>query len=318
MRHIFIINPAAGKKDISERIRAEIESVCARRGIAPLIFISEYNGYELFIANKMCSLFTNEDIRFYCVGGSGTLTQTLSGMDDSSNRQIACYPCGLSNDFLKCYEGNIRAFRNIENLLDGRVDALDYIKVMGCCKVLDFVNIGLGNVMFESETFYTLLSETSSSAAYSVGVAHDILRSQSAEYDISIDGTDYSGTYAMVLCMNGRVLGSKVVPSEESRPDDGIMNIFLFRDIRPLQAAGKYLKLYLGKYENPDDLFTMVRGRRMIITRKDHTRMLLNCDGDGFTPQETTLDIRLIPAGVNFVVPSHAALREPPDKKENK
>jgi diacylglycerol kinase family enzyme len=311
MRHIFIINPAAGKKDISERIRAEIEAVCARRGIAPLIFISEYNGYELFIANKMCSLFTDEDIRFYCVGGSGTLTQTLSGMDDGQNRQIACYPCGLSNDFLKCYEGNIRAFRNIESLLDGRVDALDYIKVMGCCKVVDFVNIGLGNVMFESETFYTLLSDTSSAAAYSVGVAHDILRSQSAAYDISIDGTDYSGTYAMVLCMNGRVLGSKVVPSEECRPDDGVMNIFLFRDSRPWQSAGKYIKLYMGKYDTPDELFTMVRGRRMIITRKDHTRMLLNCDGDGFTPEETTLDIRLVPAGVNFVVPQHAALREP-------
>jgi hypothetical protein len=36
--------------------------------------------------------------------------------------------------------------------------------------------------------------------------------------------------------------------------------------------------------------------------------MLLNCDGDGFTPQETTLDIRLIPAGVNFVAPQHTAL----------
>ena len=318
MRHIFILNPAAGKKDYTERVRNEIESVCARRGIAPLIFISEYNGYELFIADKMCSLFTDEDIRFYCIGGSGTLVQTLSGMDDKPDRQISCYPLGLSNDFLKCYEGNIRAFRNIENLLDGRVDALDYIKVVGCCKAVDFVNIGLGNVMFESETFYTLLSETSSSAAYSVGVAHDILRSQATEYDISIDGTDYSGTYSMVLCMNGRVLGSRVVPSEESRPDDGIMNVFLFKADRPIQSAGKYLKLYLGKYDNPDNLFTMVRGRRMIITRKDHSRMLLNCDGDGFTPQETTLDIRLIPAGLNFVVPQHVALIKPNKEYNNK
>ena len=78
MRHIFIINPAAGRKNVTNRVRAEIEGVCARRGIAPLIFISEYNGYERFIAEKMCSIFTDEDIRFYCIGGSGTLTQTIS------------------------------------------------------------------------------------------------------------------------------------------------------------------------------------------------------------------------------------------------
>ena len=64
MRHIFIINPAAGKKNITDRVRKEIDGVCARRGIHPLVFISEYNGYERFIAEKMCSLFIDEDIRF--------------------------------------------------------------------------------------------------------------------------------------------------------------------------------------------------------------------------------------------------------------
>ena len=306
MRHIFIINPAAGKKNITERVRTEIESVCARRGIAPLIFISEYNGYEQFIADKMCSLFTDEDIRFYCIGGSGTLVQTLSGMDDAPGRQIACYPCGLSNDFLKCYEGNSKVFRNIETLLDGVIDPLDYIKVIGSCKSLDFVNIGLCNSMFEAETFYSLLSETSSGAAYSIGVFYDLLRSNSVAYDISIDGKDYSGTYAMVLCMNGRVLGNRVIPTKESKPNDGIMNILLFRESRPMKSAGSYLKMYLGKIEEQNDLFTMVKGRRLIITRKDHERIRLNCDGDGFAPQDTTLDIRLIPAGVNFVIPKHA------------
>ena len=135
--------------------------------------LSEYNGYERFIAEKMCSLFTDEDIRFYCIGGSGTLFQTLSGMDDAHNRQIACYPCGLSNDFLKCYVGENRGFRNIENLLDGRVDKLDYIKVSNTCKAIDFVSIGVGNSMFETDSFLSLLSYTSSTAAYGLGIFYD-------------------------------------------------------------------------------------------------------------------------------------------------
>jgi diacylglycerol kinase family enzyme len=316
MRHIFIINPAAGQKNVTNRARAEREGVCARRGIAPLIFISEYNGYERFIAEKMCSLFTDEDIRFYCIGGSGTLTQTLSGMDDEPNRQIACYPTGLSNDFLKCYKDGNRGFRNIENLLDGRVDELDYIKVVGSCKALDFVNIGIGNSIFETESLFSLISETSSTAAYGLGVSYDLLRNVDTNYEISIDGTDYSGHYAMVLCMNGRVLGNRITVSDETYPDDGIMNIFLFHQMHSTKAAETYMKLYFGKNADIQDRYTMVKGRRMIITRKDHERFSLNVDGEGFAPEETTLDIRLIPSGVKFVAPQHTALLEPEDAEK--
>ena len=311
MRHIFIINPAAGKKNITERVRKEIEGVCARRGIAPLIFISEYNGYERFIAEKMCSLFTDEDIRFYCIGGSGTLFQTLSGMDDAHNRQIACYPCGLSNDFLKCYVGENRGFRNIENLLDGRVDKLDYIKVSNTCKAIDFVSIGVGNSMFETDSFLSLLSYTSSTAAYGLGIFYDLLRNTNTDYEITIDGTDYSGRYTLVLCMNGRVFGGKLQMTEPISCDDGIMNIYLFHEMTTSKATENFVYLSRGKNEKIMGCYEMVKGRRLIITKKDHSHFSLNCDGDGFIPGDTTLDIRLIPSGVNFVAPQHSALLEP-------
>ena len=71
------------------------------------------------------------------------------------------------------------------------------------------------------------------------------------------------------------------------------------------------LQFYFGNRKMIAESTTMVKGRRLIITRKDHTRMVLNCDGDGFSPQDTTLDIRLIPSGVNFVAPEHTSLLLP-------
>ena len=73
MRHIFIINPNAGKYDISEKKRREIEEVCSKYGIDPLIWVSEYAGYEREITEKMCFLFSGEELRLYSIGGSGTL-----------------------------------------------------------------------------------------------------------------------------------------------------------------------------------------------------------------------------------------------------
>lgn len=311
MRHIFIINPVAGRKNITERVQKEIEGVCARRGINPLIFISEYNGYERFISEKMCSLFTDEDIRFYCVGGSGTLVQTLSGIDDGKNRQIACYPSGLTNDFLKCYRGVNRGFTNIEALLDGRIDEMDYIKVMGHCKSLDFINIGLSNSMFDTESLPELAGLSSSTIGYGLAISYDMIRTHSAEYDISVDGKDYSGTYSMILCMNGRCLGGRIYPSKNAKPNDGVMNILLFRGDHKTNQSASFLKFYLGNEKGAEDYYTEIKGRRMIISRKDHRRIILNCDGDGFTPSDTTLDIRLIPAGVHFVAPEHSELIKP-------
>ena len=308
MRHIFIINPVSGKKNITERVRKEIEGVCARRGINPLIFISEYNGYERFISEKMCSLFTDEDIRFYCVGGSGTLVQTLSGMDDAQNRQIACYPAGLTNDFLKCYKGGSRGFGNIEALLDGRKDELDYIKVIGHCKALDFINIGIGNAMFESESLPELASRSSTTLSYGISISYDIFRSNGVEYEISVDGKDYSGKYAMILCLNGHCVGGRMVPCKSARPDDGVMNILFFHDMHKANQSASFIRFYMGNEAGIKDHFTEVKGRRLIITRKDHKRIVLNCDGDGFTPTDTTLDIRLIPSGVSFIVPEHSEL----------
>ena len=308
MRHIFIINPVSGKKNITERVRNEIESVCARRGINPLIFISEYNGYERFIAEKMCSLFTDEDIRFYCIGGSGTLFQTLSGLDDGANRQITCYPAGLTNDFLKSYKGSVREFHNIEALLDGRVDELDYIKVMGHCKSLDLICIGLGNSLSDSDSLSDFTTRDNSNVGYGFAISYDLFRTTAVDYEISVDGKDYSGKYAFILCLNGKTLGGKYVPTEEACPTDGIMNILLFKEMNPATQGTMILKYMFGNNDVVKESSTHVKGRRLIISRKDHKHMLLNCDGDSFSPSDTTLDIRLVPAGLKFVAPSHSEL----------
>ncbi|MBR4581156.1 MAG: hypothetical protein IKO32_07975, partial [Lachnospiraceae bacterium] len=212
------------------------------------------------------------------------------------------------NDFLKCYEGSSRGFANIEALLDGRKDELDYIHVMGHCKALDFLCIGLGNSMFELDSISNLAGRASSRLGYGLAVGYDMFRANAAEYEISIDGKDYSGSYPMILCLNGKCVGGSIIPLSEAKPNDGIMNILLFKTNPHTNQGAAFLKFYFGNEEGAENLYTEVKGRRLIITRKDHTRMILNCDGDDFAPTDTTLDIRLIPSGVSFIAPQHSTL----------
>ena len=40
---------------------------------------------------------------------------------------MAFYPCGLTNDFIKCFSGKEKRFHQIEELINGDVISVDYI-----------------------------------------------------------------------------------------------------------------------------------------------------------------------------------------------
>ena len=52
MKHIFIINPAAGKYDHSQQFRKQIEEACGARGLAYEICVSQKPGDCRDIARK--------------------------------------------------------------------------------------------------------------------------------------------------------------------------------------------------------------------------------------------------------------------------
>ena len=52
MKHLFIVNPAAGSKDGTEKYRQQIESVCQKHGISYEIAVSNAPGNCTELARK--------------------------------------------------------------------------------------------------------------------------------------------------------------------------------------------------------------------------------------------------------------------------
>ena len=313
MRHIFIINPNAGKYDISEKKRREIEEVCSKYGIDPLIWVSEYAGYEREITEKMCFLFSGEELRFYSIGGSGTLFKIVSGIKDFSVTEVACCPCGYTNDLLKSYGKDVRSFRSIENLINGKTDMLDVVEIDNS-RFVDFASFGLGNTYCNNILFFQLVALISAQLSYNVGIVYDILVNKNEEYEVTIDGKDYSGKYVLVTCLNGMCMGGTVVPDATARPYDGMMNVIFLDDLPVHKKILNIIPYSRGDIEKVGKYMRIVRGKHVTVARKDKKSIPFNCDGECVRPTDYPASIKIIPGQLKFIVPQDAKLLDPIEK----
>ncbi|MBE6902283.1 MAG: hypothetical protein E7478_07390 [Ruminococcaceae bacterium] len=310
MHHIFMINPAAGKKDCSENMRTMIESICINHDIEPLIFTSEYPGYEREMTEKLCDLFPGEEVRFYSIGGSGTLTNIVSGIRDFSKTEVACYPVGLTNDFLKSFGKSAPLFRSIDALIKGRVELIDIIDINGY-KTLDFASFGLGNSCFSDALPFKFASMISSNLVYSLSVVVDLLRNKCGKYKIEIDGKDCTGEYAMVVCFNGMCMGGNVIPLRDPRPNDRMLNFLLVSKmsrLKQLRTVSDFAKGKLAKHKN---YIRLVNGRYAEISKDNGKPTIFNCDGECVMGLNNV--VKLSADKLRFIVPENAHILAPTD-----
>ena len=76
MKHLFIINPAAGSCDRTESYTRQIQESCDKRGVDYRIEVSAAPGECTRLAREAAQ--TGEAIRIYACGGDGTLKEVAA------------------------------------------------------------------------------------------------------------------------------------------------------------------------------------------------------------------------------------------------
>ena len=96
MKHIFILNPAAGKSDQTPRFTQDIERICGARGLDYEICVSKAPGDCRALARRAAE--SGQEVRLYACGGDGTLNEVVCGMAGFENAAVTHYPGGSGND----------------------------------------------------------------------------------------------------------------------------------------------------------------------------------------------------------------------------
>lgn len=305
MKHIFLVNPIAGDSDKSEQIFEEVEDLSRFLDFEHLFFIIEDEGYETEVTEKLCTIYPREKIRIYACGGSGTFQRILDASKKFKNVELACYPCGFTNDFLKCFK-NKELFYNLKNLINGTPVTFDAAEFNGK-RFCNAICIGATARVIGDIDSYFIFNKKKRNLPYFISTVHDVFYKHSYDFTIDIDGEDYSGNYLLVGAFNGPAYGGTLTPAKNAKPNDKLLDFVLFEGVKKRDTRKAIKAFSTGDTEILGDKMKIIRGKKMKVMQKSGLAMPCNIDGEIYSTQGMS-EISIKPDGLRLIVPTGAEL----------
>ena len=298
MRHVFIINPRAGKRDQTARIYQMADRLRALHGLDCACMLTDRPGGATEMARRLAE--SGAALRVYACGGDGTVSEVANGLAGFSNAAMTCVPAGTGNDFLKNFGPDLEKFRDAENLWDGPVFPLDLIDCNGRYCLTIACN-GVDAQVAEGVHLYSRSPLLNGRGSYLASVAANfLLRDIGYHWTVTLDGEAAEGDFALVSVCNGRYYGGGSTPVPEARMDDGVLNTILVRKISKLSFARLFRVYSAGNYRQLPTVARSVTAREIRI-RSEVEEIVTCLDGECFRSREVVL--RLADKRVNFFGP---------------
>lgn len=308
MKHIFILNPAAGKGKSEKKYLPLIHDVAREMKVDYEIHRTINIGDGERYTRQRCENRSSETelLRFYACGGDGTLNEVANGAYGFKNVEIAFIPAGTGNDFARNFEKK-KGFLDIKSQILGKGIAVDLLRYtlddQPARYCINMLNIGFDcHVVIKMDELrkYPFIAGTS---AYISGVGLVLLKKKTLDLTISMDdGEKFSGSFLMMAAGNGKYSGGGFKGLPEASVDDGRMDISIIKDITRRELMG-----LIGHYKKGTHLETKL-GQRIVDYKQcrtlyveDEINFCIAIDGE--TAQTKKLFVEVEPKGIVFSVP---------------
>ena len=304
MKHIFLINPKAGKKGNAESvIRPQIENYCGKEGLDYEIYVTKAQGDAQNYCRERAQ--SGEAIRFYACGGDGTLYEVVNGAFGFSNCEVAVIPLGSGNDFIRLF-GTKEEFINVEAQVTGIPVELDVVKC-GDKIAINQCSMGMDAEVCAKQADFKKLPLVNGEMAYLLAAVQALFKKLGHKFTITIDDNEpFTENVLFCLSANSRWYGGGFKAAPLAWPDDGKLDFIIVRH------DGGRLRLFplLQKYKRGEHLglsiTQYVTGKRMAV--KSDVPAAVNIDGECEFVTECVFEI--VPKAIKFVVPKFSSFHE--------
>ncbi|HIV86733.1 MAG TPA: YegS/Rv2252/BmrU family lipid kinase [Candidatus Pygmaiobacter gallistercoris] len=309
MKHVFIVNPRAGKADASQFF---VPSLIER--IAPLkldyaVEITTHPGHATEITKQYA--MTRDPVRFYACGGDGTLNEVFAGAYRYPQAEVACVPLGSGNDFLRNF-GTQEDFLRVEDSIAGKAISIDLMQVGEHEISAAICSIGLDAAVAYGIPKYRRLPFCGGTMAYNISIVENICKPIGCPMTVTVDGRRFTGNFLLVAVANGMTYGGGYKAAPRAKLDDGLLEVLMVKKISRFKIAGVIGKYQAGEHFDGDairpelrDIITYLRGEEIDI-RAERTA-IANVDGE-CGPRDG-LHVRVLPHAARFVLPAPLAAK---------
>lgn len=297
MKHVFVINPAAGKKDITKKLKEKIYSILKEKDCDIHITQRPLDGKNY--VKEYCETHQNDEIRFYSCGGDGTLNEVVNGAYGYKNVSIACYPSGSGNDFIK-YFGKKEDFLKLENLVNGKAKEVDMLKLNDRF-ILNVFNLGFDANVAERMVNYKHLPLVSGKSAYILGIVVSFFHKLTTDMEVTVDGNIiYDGSGVLSAVSNAICYGGGFYCSPKAKVDDGLLDVIAVKKISRFKFL-KFIKYYKkGTHLDEPKLKDLIVYKQGKVVRIKTTKPV-NYAIDGEMGKSNDITISIVPKAIKFV-----------------
>lgn len=301
MKHVFVINPAAGRENAYDTIRVALDAL---RDVDFELYQTTGQGDATAFVRHYCERY-REPVRFYACGGDGTLNEVVCGAVGFPHASIGCYPSGSGNDFVKYYGGK-EAFLNVKGLVEAPEEAIDVIRV-GDHYAINAAHFGFDSCVAKIMTKVRRRKLLGGRRAYPTGVVVGLLTAMRNKCKVWVDGEllNPKGTILLCTVTNGQYVGGSYRCAPRSLDNDGLLEVCLVRPI----SHFTFLKL-MGAYKSGahledkrfDRYIKYRRAKRVTVEAPEG--FVYAMDGELYA--DSHFDIEVCPLAIRFAVPQGA------------
>lgn len=303
MKHVFVINPAAGPQNSAQKIRADLSAYESKYDI----FVYETTGTKdaTRFVKEYAKEHAEEEIRFYSCGGDGTLNEVVCGAYGCENASVSCYPCGSGNDFVKYY-GGAKYFTDIEGLLEGEAREIDLL-TDGESYSINVANFGFEYFVCATMEKLRRKAFWRGKRAYYGGIITSIFTAMKNRVKVLVDGKLLGGD-KILLCSvaNGSHVGGSFCCAPRSDNEDGELEVCLVDTIslpRFLSLIGLYEKGTHLDDKRMKNIVHYVRGKVVeVFAEKENFGYVF----DGELKKAKHFVLSILPRAIRFGVPKAA------------
>lgn len=300
-KHLFIVNPVAGGRDATEDVRRK----------AQLAFAGREDEYEIYVTEApmdapekiRAESESCEKLTVYACGGDGTFNECVCGAALRENVAVCPFPTGTGNDFCRMFGSDAELYRDLDAILAGHEQPIDLINCNGrwCANIC---SVGIDARVGADVHKYSRLPLVGGAAAYVVSAAVNVFKGINTGMKVKVRDFVSAGKHALVCACNGRFYGGGFNPSIDARPDDGLLDILVVREVSLAKLPfliGKYAK---GRADELTKYVTHLRDTSLCISFDEEN--VINIDGEVIYAKDVEMTLHraaarlVVPRGMSF------------------